>query len=225
VPRAEHGRLQVPQARGPSCGRQPDHDRPAAHAAQGVAVVGEFEVAAGLACQSAGVDDADFQLRGDTGAGAGSRRRTRRVLAAARSHNQPACHRGQNADSGRAATGRGSGEPTTGRRSCPRITDHLKPHCVSLCYPGAYQPEMTARRDQQRRSRGPMLARWAPILPSSALGASVIADDRGPEFRATFPSGHRLRLWSGSANSFPVSGRPAVTYVRRAGRRAPPDGP
>ena len=71
MPGAEHGRLHMPQTRCSSRGRQPDHDRPAAHTARGLAVVSELEVAAGLARQSAGVDDADFQLRDGTGVDAG----------------------------------------------------------------------------------------------------------------------------------------------------------
>jgi len=69
-----------------------------------------------------------------TECGRGRRRkrcRTRRALAAARGHNQSACRCGQSAHNGRVATSRRSGEPTIGRRSCPRITDCLKPHCVS----------------------------------------------------------------------------------------------
>ena len=51
--------------------RQPGHGRPAGHATWGTAVVGELQVAAGLARQSAGVGEADFQLTCDTGAGVG----------------------------------------------------------------------------------------------------------------------------------------------------------
>jgi hypothetical protein len=145
VPGAEHGRLQVAQASGLSRGCQPGHGGPVAQAARGAAVVGESEVAAGLARQSSAVDDADFQLRGDTGVDAGGRgrtrrsgrRRTRRALAAARGHHQSARRCGQGADGGRAATSRRSGEPAMNRRSCPRITDCLKPHCVSLRCPSA----------------------------------------------------------------------------------------
>ena len=71
MPGAEHARLQVPEAGGLSRGLQRYHSRPAAHAAGGTAVVGELEVAAGLARQSAGVGEADFQPRRDTGIDAG----------------------------------------------------------------------------------------------------------------------------------------------------------
>ena len=69
VPGAEHAQLQVPQARRLSRSRQPGHGRPAGHATWSTAVVGELQVAAGLARQSPGVGEADFQLTCDTGAG------------------------------------------------------------------------------------------------------------------------------------------------------------
>ena len=71
LPGAEHAGLHVPEARGLSRGLQRGHSRPAAHAAGGTAVVGEPEVAAGLARQSAGVGQADLQPGRDTGVDTG----------------------------------------------------------------------------------------------------------------------------------------------------------
>src|SRR5262249_36424102 len=99
VPSAEHARLQVPQARRLSRSCQPGHDRPAGHATRGTAVVGELQIAAGLARQSGGVGEADFQPTCDTGAGVGGRRRTRRRCVIRR---------------------RGCGRRCPGRRGCGR---------------------------------------------------------------------------------------------------------
>jgi len=209
VPSAEHTRLHAPQARGLSRGRQPGHSRPAADATWGTAVVGELEVAAGLARQSPGVGEADFQLRCGAGAGARGRRRTRRrcgvcrrgrgrcragrVLAGARGYDQPARRHGQDAVGDLAVTDCGSGEPTVDRRSCLRITGYVKPHSVSLHLSEAYRPEMRARPTQQRRRQRPTLARLASSPQPSALGSSVIADSPCPLFRVIHQAGHRLR--------------------------------